>query len=120
MDFTHPYSERIWQVLCQSAGDAGLDVSSGGTYGVTQGPRLETAAEIDRLERDGCDVVGMTGMPEAVLARELELDYAACTMVVNRAAGRGDGLISMDEIAVNLEHSVDRVGLLLTHAVRLL
>lgn len=120
VDFTHPYSERIWQVLCQSADDARLDASSGGTYGVTQGPRLETAAEIDRLERDGCDVVGMTGMPEAVLARELELDYAACTMVVNRAAGRGDGLISMDEIAVNLEHAVDRVGLLLTHAVRLL
>jgi purine nucleoside phosphorylase len=55
---------------------------------VTQGPRLETAAEIDRMERDGCDLVGMTAMPEAGLAREIGLDYAICAVVVNHAAGR--------------------------------
>jgi 5'-methylthioinosine phosphorylase len=64
-------------------------VRDGGVYAVTQGPRLETAAEIDRLARDGCDIVGMTGMPEAGLARELGLEYACCAVVVNRAAGRG-------------------------------
>lgn len=120
VDFTHPYSARIRRVLCRSAEEAGLDAITTGTYGATQGPRLETAAEIDRMERDGCDVVGMTGMPEAGLARELELEYAACTMIVNRAAGRGDGAISMNEIRVHLECAVGRVQRLLVHAVRLL
>ncbi|MCZ7600505.1 MAG: hypothetical protein M5U09_26070 [Gammaproteobacteria bacterium] len=70
------------------------------------GPRLETAAEIDRLERDGADLVGMTGMPEAVLARELELPYAALCVVVNMAAGRGEGEITMEEIERNLVDGV--------------
>ena len=74
--------------LAAAARAAGVDVLDGGTYGVTQGPRLETAAEIDRLAADGCDIVGMTAMPEAALAREAGLDYAICAVVVNRAAGR--------------------------------
>lgn len=71
----------------QACGERLLD---GAVYATTQGPRLETAAEIDRLERDGADVVGMTGMPEAALARELDLAYAAIAVVVNHAAGRGE------------------------------
>jgi purine nucleoside phosphorylase len=67
-------------------------------YGVTQGPRLETAAEINRLEKDGCDIVGMTGMPEAALARELGIEYACCALSVNWAAGKTDSEITMDEI----------------------
>ena len=67
-----------------------MPLSLGGVYGATQGPRLETAAEIDRLERDGADMVGMTGMPEAALAREIGLEYAAIAVVANHAAGRGD------------------------------
>lgn len=89
VDFTAPYSAAMRQLLLRAAGNAGLDVRDGGVYAVTQGPRLETAAEIDRLARDGCDMVGMTGMPEAALARELDLEYACCAVVVNRAAGRG-------------------------------
>lgn len=89
VDFTAPYSAAMRQLLLRAAGNAGLDVRDGGVYAVTQGPRLETAAEIDRLARDGCDMVGMTGMPEAALARELGLEYACCAVVVNRAAGRG-------------------------------
>jgi purine nucleoside phosphorylase len=89
VDFTQPYSERLREELTAAAAHAGVGVSPGGTYGVMQGPRLETAAEIDRLERDGCDIVGMTGMPEAALARELKLDYACLAVIVNRAAGRG-------------------------------
>ena len=73
----------------------------GGVYAATQGPRLETAAEINRLERDGADLVGMTGMPEAALARELEPGYAAIAVVANYAAGRGDSerAIRIEEIA---------------------
>jgi len=93
VDFTHPYSEALRQELLLAAQRAGIAVQAGGTYGATQGPRLETAAEIDRLERDGCDIVGMTGMPEAALARELELDYACLAVIVNRAAGRGSTAI---------------------------
>lgn len=89
VEFTEPYSSALRELLLAAAARAGLEVRDGGVYGVTQGPRLETAAEIDRLARDGCHLVGMTGMPEAGLARELGLAYACCAVVVNRAAGRG-------------------------------
>jgi len=88
IDFTKPYSDILRNGLIKACARAGVAVTSRGTYGVTQGPRLETAAEIDRLERDGCDVVGMTAMPEAALARELGIPYAALAMTVNAAAGR--------------------------------
>jgi len=90
-DFTEPYSAEVRELLIDAAGEAGVEMHVGGTYGATQGPRLESRSEIDRMERDGCDVVGMTGMPEAALARELDLEYASCAVVVNMAAGRGDG-----------------------------
>jgi 5'-methylthioadenosine phosphorylase len=89
VDFTQPYSGKLRQRLVQAAGRVGESVVDGAVYGCTQGPRLETAAEIGRLHRDGADLVGMTGMPEAALARELELDYACLAVVVNHAAGRG-------------------------------
>lgn len=88
VDFTRPFSEQLRDSVLELARAAGVQVIAGGTYGVTQGPRLETAAEITRMERDGCDVVGMTGMPEAALAREAGLEYASLCMVVNRAAGK--------------------------------
>lgn len=89
VDFTQPYTRPLRQALLQSAAAIGEKVADGGVYACTQGPRLETAAEIERLQRDGADVVGMTGMPEAALARELDLDYATLAVVVNHAAGRG-------------------------------
>jgi 5'-methylthioinosine phosphorylase len=89
IDFTEPYTAGLRARLLAAAARAGIDAHDGGVYGVTQGPRLETAAEIDRMARDGCDLVGMTGMPEAGLAREIGLEYACCAVVVNRAAGRG-------------------------------
>lgn len=89
VDFTEPYSATVREWLLWAGAAAGIEPRDGGTYAATQGPRLETAAEIDRCARDGCDIVGMTGMPEAALARELELDYACCAVVVNWAAGRG-------------------------------
>jgi 5'-methylthioinosine phosphorylase len=102
VDFSEPYSRALRELLLAAARRAGLDVRDGGVYAVTQGPRLETAAEIDRLARDGCDLVGMTGMPEAALARELGLQYACCAVVVNRAAGRGG------DIHRELEHWVEQ------------
>lgn len=89
-DFTRPFRPGLGARLRQAAAQSGIPLIEGGVYGATQGPRLETAAEIERMARDGADLVGMTGMPEAVLARELGLDYAMLAAVVNPAAGRGD------------------------------
>jgi 5'-methylthioinosine phosphorylase len=93
VDFTAPYDKELRTGLIGEGRRLGLSLVGEGTYGVTQGPRLETAAEINRLAQDGCSVVGMTGMPEAGLARELNLRYASCCIVVNAAAGRGVGAI---------------------------
>src|SRR5207237_3477480 len=90
IDFTKPYSAVLRDKLLSAARTCGEAVLERGVYAATQGPRLETAAEIDRLERDGADVVGMTGMPEAALAREISLEYAAIAVVANHAAGRGE------------------------------
>lgn len=100
IDFTFPYCDGMRAALLQAGAAAGMRLRDGGVYGAVQGPRLETAAEINRIERDGADMVGMTGMPEAYLARELGICYAAVGAVVNYAAGRGlsaDG-IQMGEI----------------------
>jgi 5'-methylthioadenosine phosphorylase len=110
IDFTDPYDPGLRAQLIKAAGAAGVAVSDSAVYAVTQGPRLETAAEINRLERDGTDVVGMTGMPEAALARELNIPYAAINVVANFAAGRADSKngISFDAIEAVLEKSMGR------------
>jgi 5'-methylthioinosine phosphorylase len=113
IDFTEPYDESLRRALIAAAGDAGVDVVPHGTYAATQGPRLESAAEVRRLEADGCDIVGMTGMPEAALARELGLAYACCAVVANHAAGKGDVTIH-EEIESSLPNGMERAGLLLT------
>lgn len=112
MDFTHPYDAVLRDRLINSAQSAKLQFVARGTYGATQGPRLETAAEITRMERDGCDLVGMTGMPEAALARELNLAYACCAVITNRAAGKSrEGIHA--EIEIYLKQGMDQVrGLL--------
>ncbi|MFK8067087.1 MAG: S-methyl-5'-thioinosine phosphorylase [Gammaproteobacteria bacterium] len=114
IDFTHPYDNKLRSKIIDAAVNADIDISNGGTYGATQGPRLETAAEIDRMEKDGCDMVGMTGMPEAALARELDLSYATCAVIVNPAAGRnGEKEISMKQIEQHLEKGMLQVKKLL-------
>ena len=115
IDFSHPYSEAIRSKLVSAAHSAGINAIREGTYGCTQGPRLESVAEILRMERDGCDLVGMTGMPEASLARELELEYACCAVVANWAAGKTEGTIFMEEILSNLEVGMERVVRLLRY-----
>ena len=100
IDFTEPYAADLRAELLHALQAEGCDFSAAGVYACTQGPRLETAAEILRLERDGCDIVGMTGMPEAALARELGLPYACLALVVNPAAGKAAGPISLADMEV--------------------
>lgn len=109
VDFSYPYDEALRQKLIAALGAEGCAWSGHGVYGCTQGPRLETAAEITRLERDGCDIVGMTGMPEAVLARELGLPYVCLALVVNPAAGKSHQLITMADIERALSEGMGRV-----------
>ena len=110
IDFTEPYSKSMRQRLLVAAKRASIPVVDGGCYGTTQGPRLETRAEIARMKRDGCDLVGMTGMPEAALARELGVDYACLALVANWAAGCGDdAAISIDEIFAHLHAATANV-----------
>lgn len=111
VDFTEPYSVSVRERIREAAEACGERLLEGGVYAATQGPRLETAAEINRMERDGADVVGMTAMPEAVLARELGVDYAAIAVVANYAAGRGDSArgVSIAQIGEVLEEAMRRV-----------
>jgi len=111
VDFTEPYDAAVRRLLLDVAGRIGEETIDGAVYAATQGPRLETAAEIDRLQRDGADIVGMTGMPEAGLARELNLPYAALCVVANWAAGRADSArgIKFDSVEAVLHVAMVRV-----------
>ncbi|NOQ15433.1 MAG: S-methyl-5'-thioinosine phosphorylase [Methyloprofundus sp.] len=113
IDFSYPYDQALRQQLIQSA--TNLNIQAVGVYGCTQGPRLESAAEIIRMQRDGCDLVGMTGMPEAALAKELEIPYACCAVIANWAAGKAEGEITMPEILKNLEQGMADTATLLQH-----
>ena len=120
VDFGHPYSPMFRHKLLAAARVTGVRVVDGGCYGATQGPRLETNAEIARLRRDGCDLVGMTGMPEAGLARELGLDYACLAIVANWAAGCGDATeeITLAEVLDNVAAASSGLADLVTELAR--
>ncbi len=111
IDFTLPYCQTLRAACLAAAQRAGVEMIDGGIYAATQGPRLETAAEIMRLERDGADMVGMTGMPEAALAREIGVCYAAVAVVANYAAGRFGSSqgIAMNEITAVLQQAMGQV-----------
>lgn len=117
VEFTQPYAEAVRQALLAPAPQSGIAVAERAVYGCTQGPRLESAAEVARLARDGCDVVGMTTMPEAGLARELGLDYACLAVVVNWAAGVGTQAIH-GQMAASLETGMAAARRLLPPAIR--
>jgi purine nucleoside phosphorylase len=109
VDFTHPYRGPLRNALLRASKRASLEVIDGGCIGVFQGPRLESAGEIRRAAKDGCDMAGMTSLPEAGLARELGLDYAGIAVVSNWAAGVVDDAISEDDIAAMLAEPMTRV-----------
>ena len=121
IDFTEPYCEAMRQRIMSATKDAQESYIDHGVYACVQGPRLETAAEINRLERDGATMVGMTGMPEASLARELDLRYAAIGVVANHAAGRGASKIAISgsEVKTTLNAAMTRVRNVLEHIVAL-
>jgi 5'-methylthioinosine phosphorylase len=116
VDFGEPYTATLRAAVAAAASAAGVPLVNGGCYGATQGPRLETRAEIARMRRDGCDLVGMTGMPEAGLAREMELDYACLAIVANWAAGAGP---QVDEV-ITLQDVLDNVAAASAHLPALL
>lgn len=109
IDFTYPYDAALRMRLISAAKSAQLQIWEGGTYAVTQGPRLETAAEIRRLQKDGADIVGMTAMPEAAIARELNMAYATLAVVANVAAGLGTDILTMDNITSTVQQAMQRV-----------
>lgn len=117
IDFTHPYDQAARSHLVQAANGLQVRFSDFGVYGATQGPRLETAAEIARLERDGCDIVGMTGMPEAALAAELGMRYVCLGLVVNWAAGKSDHIITMAEIEAAIDQGMAGIKRILEQSV---
>lgn len=119
IDFTRPYCESLRQSLISAAANVNIDVIPRGTYAATQGPRLETTAEIDRFERDGCHLVGMTGMPEASLAREMDICYASICIVANEAAGRGKETITIEQINDNLSQGMDQIKKILEALVQI-
>jgi 5'-methylthioinosine phosphorylase len=116
VDFGEPYTPALRSRIISAAARAGVALVADGCYGATQGPRLETRAEIARMRRDGCDLVGMTGMPEAGLARELGLDYACLAIVANWAAGAGpdpDEVITLQDVLDNVAAAMDGAACLL-------
>lgn len=119
-DFTQPYCPVARACLLEAARDTGEPVIDGGVYAATQGPRFETAAEINRLERDGADIVGMTGMPEAILARELDISYATIAAIANHAAGKGESTQAIPLQAAHkiLENTMKNVRNILEQLVR--
>ncbi len=120
IDFTYPYTVSLRECLIRAAENRQIKLAIKGVYGCTQGPRLETAAEICRLERDGCDIVGMTAMPEASLAREMSMQYASVSIVANWAAGVTGEEISMEEIGMALQTGMKKVKSLLSESINLL
>lgn len=117
IDFTEPFCEELRQNIISAAKANSISIVTEGTYAATQGPRLETAAEVNRLEKDGCHLIGMTCMPEAALAREQELCYASISVVANLAAGRGTEDLTMEVIEKNLNDGMIRVRQLLESVI---
>jgi 5'-methylthioinosine phosphorylase len=112
-DFEFPYDSRLRKMLVAAAASSGVQIHDGGTHGVAQGPRFESAAEVKRMQRDGCDVVGMTAMPEVAIARELGLDFAGLCVISNIASGLSDEPVNHQDILVVLKTAMDNARTLI-------
>jgi len=118
VDFTEPFTQKVRELLLTSSSQLHINVVGKGVVAVVQGPRLETAAEINKLEREGCDLVNMTLMPEAGLARELAIEYASLALVVNRAAGRFEKEITIEEIVKTRDDAAEKINKILVRTVK--
>ncbi len=118
IDFRYPYSAMLREMIINTASDMNITINDEAVYGVCQGPRLATLAEINRLERDGCDVVGMSAMPETILARELAMEYASICFVTHKAAGRRASIqVTQDEMGAVLMHSSNQLRALMEQVI---
>ncbi len=117
LEMTYPYCSQLREVLIRAAKNLDIALVNGGVYGIAQGPRFETPAEINRMENDGVDVVGMTGMPEAALAAEKSICYATVNFIVNPAAGRGGNAIDMEQIRQAWELGYEQLNNLLAETL---
>lgn len=117
IDFTEPFDEVLRKKIISAAKNISLPVVANGVYGCTQGPRLETAAEIQRLANDGCTLVGMTAMPEAALARELGLSYASISIVANLAAGLSKIPLTVEDIHAVVANGLEKIQRLIKESV---
>ncbi|MBL7003384.1 MAG: S-methyl-5'-thioinosine phosphorylase [Gammaproteobacteria bacterium] len=113
-DFTYPFTISDRDNLIKAATEAQINVVTKGTYVCTQGPRLETAAEIKKYALEGCNMVGMTAMPEAILAREKGIDYSSIALSVNWAAGIQNEIISMEQISKHVNNGMQQVNQLIS------
>jgi len=119
IDFTYPYCEELRQKIISACENLNYAIESPATYAATQGPRLETAAEVNRLDNDGCHIIGMTGMPEAALARELDICYGTLAVVANLAAGRSEEEITMEAIEGHLKAGMDKTSKVIAELINL-
>jgi 5'-methylthioadenosine phosphorylase len=117
VDFTYPFCDDMRKIMIETVGRIKMDVVKEGIYIAVEGPRLETASEIEHYRSAGADIVGMTGMPEAVLAREAEICYAGIYVVTNYAAGIKEGKLTTDEVVETMKGSMDKIKELLAHLV---
>ena len=120
IDFSYPYNQQMIDTITQAADSIQLDIIKSATYACTQGPRLESVAEIKRLANDGCDIVGMTAMPEAALAKEAGINYVSISFVANWAAGISSAELCMDDIEAEIKKGMDKIKTLLIQSVSLL
>jgi 5'-deoxy-5'-methylthioadenosine phosphorylase len=120
IDFTYPYALELRKKLIRFFYEHNIDFVGHGVYGCTQGPRLESAAEVERYKRDGCDMVGMTGMPETALAKELGIDYVSVAIVVNWAAGVSNEMLSMIEIMNTVKKNMKSIKTQLPNLLKFL
>lgn len=117
VDVTEPYCPELRDVLREAARGLKLKLHPRATYGCTEGPRFETAAEVRALRRLGCDLVGMTNVPECVLTRELEICYVAVAVVTNFAAGISKAKLTHTEVVELMKENIGRVQKLLFEAI---
>jgi len=118
IDFTMPYCPELRNAIIDAGREAGLQLAGSGTYICVNGPRLESRAEIEFFAHIGADIVGMTGMPEACLARELELCFAAVSVATNYAAGIYGGRLTTTEVVETMKAARERIKNLLNETLK--
>lgn len=117
VDYTEPYCPEVRKILLEAAESLGMKAHDRGTYVCTEGPRFETPAEIRMFAMLGGDLVGMTNVPEVVLAREVGICYATISMVTNFAAGISSGPLTHEEVLTIMKENTENLRRMLLKAL---